>query len=98
MPHYHNTGERKLVKKNDDNPNRELPETSIEQRLDTIISLLINPKISDDTFTNKIKYLIKMSFSNDDIARILDTTKCSVEAQKYKKPQPKKDLEKSKKT
>jgi len=63
----------------------------IVKRLDTIISLLLNPKISDDTLTKKIEYLTKMSFSNDDIARILWTTKGSVEAQKYKKPKVKKN-------
>lgn len=86
-----------MSKKNDDISNEELSMTSVDKRLDTIISLLINPKISDDTLTNKMKYLTKMSFSNDEIARILDTTKGSVEAQKYKKPKPKKDLQKSKK-
>jgi len=31
-----------------------------------------------------------MSFNNDEIARILSTTKGSIEAQKYKKPKAKK--------
>ncbi len=68
-----------------------LPNASIEKRLDTIISLLINPKISDNSLTDKIKYLTEMSFSNDEIAKILETTKGSVEAQKYKKPKVKKE-------
>ena len=71
---------------------------NIEKRLDAIISLLLNPALSEDTDSKKIEYLTKMSFSNDEIAQILNTTKNSVEAQKYKKPKPKKDLEKSKKT
>lgn len=90
MLHYRNIGERKLVKKNNEEVNEKPLETNVEKRLDVIISLLINPKISDDTLTNKMKYLTKMSFSNDEIAKILETTKGSVEAQKYKKPKVKK--------
>lgn len=73
--------------------NKTLPNDETENlsmRLDTIISLLINPKISEDTLTKKIEFLTKMSFSNDDIAKILGTTKGSVESTKYKKPKSKK--------
>jgi len=66
-------------------------EENIVKRLDTIISLLLDPKISEETRTKKIEYLTKISFSNEEIARILQTTKGSVEAQKYKKPKAKKN-------
>lgn len=94
---YLKNGERKMSEKNDEK-SKNSSNINIEKRLDTIISLLLNPALSEDTDSNKIEYLTKMSFSNDEIAQILNTTKNSVEAQKYKKPKPKKDLEKSKKT
>ena len=71
---------RKPLKPNDEN---------ISKRLDSIISLLLNPKLSENTLTQKIDFLTKMSFSNEEIAKILTTTKKSVEAQKYKKPKVK---------
>jgi len=85
MPHYPNTGERKLVKKNKEESNEKSSGINIEKRLDTIISLLLDPQNSEATDVKKIEYLTKMSFSNDEIARLLGTTKKSVEAQKYKK-------------
>ena len=72
-------------------------EVDLEKRLDTIISILLNSEIIKDTQLKKIEFLTRMLFSNDEIAKILATTKNSVEAQKYKKPKPKKDLGKSKK-
>ena len=60
----------------------------IVKRLDAIISLLLNN--DNSTQLNKIEYLTKLSFSNEEIAKILTTTKKSVEAQKYKKPKVKK--------
>jgi len=60
----------------------------IVRRLDAIISLLLNN--DNSTQLNKIEYLTKLSFSNEEIAKILTTTKNSVEAQKYKKPKVKK--------
>jgi hypothetical protein len=86
-----------LSKKNNEESKEKSLCTNIEKRLDVIISLLLNPKNSEYTDVKKIEYLTKMSFSNDEIAKLLDTTKNSVEAQKYKKPKSKKDLEKSKK-
>jgi len=61
----------------------------VVKRLDTIISILLNAEINQSTQLKKIEYLTKMSFSNDEIARILSTTKGSIEAQKYKKPKVK---------
>lgn len=89
MQHYHNTGERKMEKKNNENHKVNFTNTNIEKRLDAIISILLNPNIVKDTQLKKIEYLTKISFSNDEISRILDTTKKSVEAQKYKKPKVK---------
>jgi len=60
-------------------------EENMVKRLDAIISLLLDPKISGETLTKKMEYLTKMSFSNEEIARLLQTTKGSVEATKYKK-------------
>jgi len=59
----------------------------IVKRLDAIISLLLNN--DNSTQLNKIEYLTKLSFSNEEISKILTTTKKSVEAQKYKKPKVK---------
>ena len=84
MQHYPNVGEKRMSKNSNDSECEK-----ISNKLDTIISLLINPGISEDTLTKKIEYLTKMSFSNDEIAKILTTTKKSVEAQKYKKPKKK---------
>jgi len=78
-----------LSKKNNDESNEKSLGINIEKRLDTIISLLLNPNHSKDTDAKKIEYLTKMLFSNDEIARLLGTTKNSVEAQKYKKPKQK---------
>ena len=60
----------------------------IVKRLDAIISLLLIS--NESTQLKKIEYLTKLSFSNEEIAKILTTTKSSVEAQKYKKPKVKK--------
>lgn len=65
-------------------------EEDIIKRLDTIISILLNNEINNSTQLKKIEHLTKMSFNNDEIARILSTTKGSIEAQKYKKPKAKK--------
>jgi hypothetical protein len=97
MQHYHKKEERKLSKKNNVESNESLLNSNIEKRLDTIISLLLNPKNSEYTDIKKIEYLTKMSFSNDEIAKLLGTTKNSVEAQKYKKSKTSTDLKKSKK-
>lgn len=75
-----------MIKKNNDKIIQNPSQLNIEKRLDTIISLLLNDTISQSTVTKKIEYLTMMSFSNDEIAKILNTTKNSVEAQKYKKP------------
>ena len=64
-------------------------EEHITKRLDAIISILLKDDINKLTQIKKIEHLTKMSFSNDEIARILNTTKQSVEAQKYKKPKGK---------
>lgn len=65
-------------------------EEDIIKRLDAIISILLNNEINNSTQLKKIEHLTKMSFNNDEIARILSTTKGSIEAQKYKKPKAKK--------
>ncbi len=90
MLHCHNVGERKLSKNNKIESDENLSDFNIQKRLDVIISLLLNPNRSKDTDVKKIEYLTNMSFSNDEIARLLGTTKNSVEAQKYKKPKIKK--------
>ena len=59
-------------------------EDNIIKRLDTIISILLKNDISELTQIKKIEHLTKMSFSNDEIARILNTTKQIIEEQKYK--------------
>ncbi len=90
MLHCHNIGGRKLVDKIDEEVNEKLSETNIEKRLDTIISILLSPDIVESNQLKKIEYLTKMSFTNDEIAQILTTTKGTVESQKYKKPRVKK--------
>lgn len=65
-------------------------EEGIIKRLDIIISILLNNEINNSTQLKKIEHLTKMSLSNDEIARILSTTKGTIEAQKYKKPKAKK--------
>jgi len=65
-------------------------EENIVKRLDALISILLNTEINQSPALKKIEYLTKLSFTNDEIAKILSTTKKSVEAQKYKKPKVKK--------
>jgi len=79
-----------MKKKNNDVHKENFRDLNIEKRLDAIISILLNPDIVKDTQLKKIEYLTKISFSNDEISRILGTTKNSIEAQKYKKPKVKK--------
>jgi hypothetical protein len=75
-----------MKKKSNDDHKENFVNTNIEKRLDVIISILLNPDIVKYTQLKKIEYLTKISFSNDEISRILGTTKNSVKAQKYKKP------------
>ena len=86
MLHSHNQGKRKMSKNSEELHS----EKSIIKRLDAIISILLNNEINKSTQLKKIEHLTKMSFSNDEIARILSTSKGSIEAQKYKKPKTKK--------
>ena len=71
-----------MIKMNENNNSEE----NIIKRLDTIISILLNNEMNNSTQLKKIEHLTKMSFSNEEIARILSTTKGTIEAQKYKKP------------
>lgn len=88
MLRSHNRGKRKMSKNSEEVHSEE----NIIKRLDTIISILLNNEINNSTQLKKIEHLTKMSFSNDEIARILSTTKGSIEAQKYKKPKVKSDF------
>lgn len=72
-----------MSKNNDETSNDE-----IIKRLDAVISILL--KDDKSTQLSKIEYLTKLSFSNEEIAKILTTTKSTIEAQKYKKPKVKK--------
>lgn len=68
----------------------ESPNEDIVKRLDAIISILLNSTIINDyNQLKKIEYLTKLNFSNDEIAKILSTTKGTIESQKYKKPKVK---------
>lgn len=80
-----------MAKKINEELKEKSPETEIEKRLDVIISLLLNSDIAKDTQSKKIEYLTKMTFSNDEIAKILTTTKGTIESQKYKKQKVKKN-------
>ena len=87
-----------MTKKNNDSQNSE---NKIEKRLDAIISILLDSEISKETQAKKIDYLSKLSFSNPEIAILLNTSLKSLEGQKYRKPKTKKittskDLVKSK--
>ena len=86
MPLSHNQGKRKMNK----NSEQSNSEENIVKRLDALISILLNTEINQSPALKKIEYLTKLSFTNDEIAKILSTTKKSVEAQKYKKPKVKK--------
>jgi len=92
MQHYLNIGKRKMTIKKNNSDDKNLDNSSLEKRLDTIISLLLESQDNDDTQLKKIEYLTRMSFANDEIAKILGTTKGTIEAQKYKKPKTKKSV------
>ena len=46
----------------------------INKRLETIIGILLNKSIQQNTLTDKIMYLSELGYDNQDIAKILGTT------------------------
>jgi len=77
-----------MTKKNNESQDSE---NKIEKRLDAIISILLNSEISKETQVKKIDYLSKLSFSNPEIAVLLNTSLQSLESQKYRKPKEEKN-------
>lgn len=87
MPHFRNIGDRNM--KNQNKKNNE--ESGITTRLDAIISILMNQDmIKKFNQTEKIFFLTKIGFKNEEIAAILGTTLKTVESNKYRKRKPKK--------
>ena len=87
MQHFRNIGDRNM--KNRNKKNNE--ESGITTRLDAIISILMNQDmIKKFNQTEKIFFLTKIGFKNEEIAAILGTTLKTVESNKYRKRKPKK--------
>ncbi len=58
--------------------------TSINERLDLIISILMNQtKIQEETTKEKIARLVSFGFENPEIAKILNTTTAVVAQERY---------------
>ena len=75
-----------MSKKADDDQDQK----EITKRLDAIISILLNhEEIQKQNQLEKIKYLTSLKFTNPEIAHILNTTKGTVESQKYSKKEKK---------
>lgn len=65
--------------------------SDINKRLETIIWILLNPKIQNKTMADKIIYLASQGYENQQIANILDTTPNTVAKEKSKAKKVKKD-------
>lgn len=82
MLHFHKLGRGKMKKQNNENK----VSNNLIKRMDAIISILLNQKtIEKLNQTEKINFLTKIGFKNNEIASILGITLENVKASKYRK-------------